>query len=177
MKSTFEFYCSLAIGIVLFILISGCKSFPPLSTEKEIDLERYMGTWHEIARYPNRFQEGCSCSTAEYSISEEGHVDIINRCKKNNKEKEALGKGFVVENSGNAKLKVQFQWPFKGDYWIIHCDTSYKHAVVSAPSRKYLWILNRRNLMDSSTYNAILRMLEMKGFDTKKLIKNEKNCN
>ena len=90
---------------------------------------------------------------------------MLNRCKRNGKESYIKGKAFVDENSGNAKLKVQFFWPFKGKYWIIDLAYDYSYAVVSHPNRKYLWILSRKPELDDEIYNSILTRLKEKGFD------------
>ena len=81
------------------------------------------------------------------------------------------GKAFVEKGSGNAKLKVQFFWPFKGKYWIIDLADDYSYAVVSNPNRKYLWILSRTPTIGVTLYGQILERLELKGFDISKLQK------
>lgn len=143
-----------------------------LETVKNVDLKKYVGKWYEIASYPQRFQKGCHCTTAEYSISEKGYVIVENKCNKNSingKLAYIKGKAFVEENSGNAKLKVQFFWPFKGKYWIIDLADDYSYAVVSHPNRKYLWILSRTAKMNDTIYQQIISRLKEKGFDTTKL--------
>lgn len=143
-----------------------------LQTAAEVDLRRYAGKWYEIASFPQRFQKGCHCTTAEYTLSDKGYVIVENRCNKdsiNGKESYIKGKAFVVKNTGNAKLKVQFFWPFKGDYWIIALADDYSYAVVSAPEMQYLWILSRTPKMDQGIYNNIITMLSDKGFDISKL--------
>ena len=137
-----------------------------------VDLKKYTGKWYEIASYPNMFQKGCHCTTATYTLSEKGYVIVENRCNRDSakgKLSYIKGRAFVVKNSGDAKLKVQFFWPFKGDYWIIDLDDKYTFAVVSDPSKKYLWILCRSPKMDGLTYNKILARLKEKGFDLSKL--------
>jgi apolipoprotein D and lipocalin family protein len=146
----------------------------PLETVPNVDLARYAGKWYEIASFPQRFQKGCHCTTAEYGLTDKGYVTVVNRCRKdsvNGKETGITGKAFVDEGTGNAKLKVQFFWPFKGKYWIIDLADDYSYAVVSHPNRKYLWILSRTPKMDESTYNQILTRLKQKGLDITKLKK------
>jgi apolipoprotein D and lipocalin family protein len=87
----------------------------------------------------------------------------------NGKKSGIKGKAFVVENSGNAKLEVQFFWPFKGKYWIIDLDSNYTYAVVGHPNREYLWILSRTPQMDQAVYDGILERVKAKGFDLAKL--------
>lgn len=144
----------------------------PLQTVPSVDLKKYLGKWYEIASFPQLFQKGCHCTTAEYTFSENGYVIVENRCNKNSingKQAYIKGKAFVEENSGNAKLKVQFFWPFKGKYWIIDLAEDYSYSVVSHPNRKYLWILSRTAKMDDAIYQQITTRLKEKGFDLSKL--------
>ncbi len=143
-----------------------------LQTVPYVDLKKYAGKWHEIAAIPQRFQKGCSSTTAEYTLTDKGFVIVENRCNKDSIDGESSyikGKAFVVENSGNAKLKVQFFWPFKGKYWIIDLSPDYDYAVVGHPNRKYLWILSRTSTMSPFTYRDILSRIKEKGFDISKI--------
>jgi apolipoprotein D and lipocalin family protein len=144
-----------------------------LETVSHVDLQKYLGKWYEIASYPQRFQKGCHCTTAEYTLSEKGYVIVENRCKKDSitgKEISIRGKAFVVDGTNNSKLKVQFFWPFKGQYWIIDLADDYSYSVVSHPSIKYLWILSRTPKMDPEIYQGILSRLKQKGFDLANLM-------
>jgi apolipoprotein D and lipocalin family protein len=164
------------------LLLCGCSIFgsatyAPLATAIDINLERYAGKWFEIASLPNTFQRGCSCTTAEYIIRPDGVVRVINTCRKEDGTIDRIeGKAFVVEGSSNAKLKVQFFWPFRGDYWILERDEAYSYAVVGVPSRKYLWILSRSTTMQDGQYNQIVGRLQNQGFDTAKLQKTVHTC-
>lgn len=150
----------------------------PLATVPYVDLKKYTGKWYEIASFPQRFQKGCHCTTAEYTLSDKGYMVVENRCNKDSihgKESYIKGKAFIEKNSGNAKLKVQFFWPFTGKYWIIDLADDYHYAVVGHPNRNYLWILCRTPQMDRTTYQEILSKLEAKGFDLSKLILTEQD--
>ena len=139
-----------------------------LQTVPFVDLNKYAGKWYEIASFPQRFQKGCNCTTATYTLSDKGFVVVENRCNKDSvtgKISYIKGKAFVVKNSGNAKLKVQFFWPFRAKYWIIDLADDYSYAVVSHPNKKYLWILSRTATLDQTIYNGILNRLKEKGFD------------
>ena len=140
-----------------------------LQTVPHVDLEQYAGKWFEIASFPQRFQKGCQYTTATYTVTNKNYVKVENACVKNGKISSVTGKAFVVKNSGNAKLKVQFFWPFKGKYWIIDLADNYSYAVVSHPNKKYLWILSRTPKMDMDIYEKILTRLRNKGFDLSKL--------
>lgn len=159
----------LAILIFMTTITSNAQT---LQTVRNVDLNKYVGKWFEIASYPQRFQKGCHCTTAEYTLSKKGYVIVENKCNRdsvNGKQSYIKGKAFVVKNTGNAKLKVQFFWPFTGKYWIIDLADDYSYAVVSHPNKKYLWILSRTPKMDDVIYQQIILRLKEKGFDLAKL--------
>jgi apolipoprotein D and lipocalin family protein len=181
MATRFVLAVLLAIQLLFMISMSSCKAQTPLlETVSSVDLDRYAGKWYEIASFPQRFQKGCECTTATYSISDRGHVVVENQCRKGGSEGKISyikGKAFVEPNSGNAKLKVQFFWPFKGKYWIIDLASDYTYAVVGHPNRKYLWILSRTPQMDDDVYGQILQKLIKSGFDIQVIQKTIQNCN
>ena len=110
--------------------------------------------------------------TANYELNDDGSIKVINRCSEGGKSgdlREAIGVAHVVDKSTNAKLKVSFFRPFYGNYWIIDVGDDYEYAVVSEPSRKYLWILNRKSKMNRGLYNNIVNSLKQKQFDVSKL--------
>lgn len=157
----------------LIFLIPAIMNSQVLQTVSKVDLKKYSGKWFEIASFPQRFQKGCHCTTAEYTISEKGYVIVENRCNRdsvNGKQSYIKGKAFVEKDSGNAKLKVQFFWPFKAKYWIIDLADDYSYAVVSHPNKKYLWILSRTPKMELETYQNIILRLKENGFDLTKIV-------
>lgn len=160
--------------MLLLPMIHNNISAQPLQTVPIVDIQKYAGKWYEIASFPQFFQKGCHCTTAEYTISDKGFVIVENRCNKDSvhgKESYIKGKAFIQAGSGNAKLKVQFFWPFRAKYWIIDLASDYSYAVVSHPNRKYLWILSRTPQMDDTIYQQILSRLQSKRFDLTKLQK------
>jgi len=152
--------------------LHGCFSKPslPLSTVPEVSLPKYLGTWYEIARYENRFEKGCVGASATYAM-EEDFIRVTNRCfdETGVKIDEAQGKAYVVENSGNAKLRVSFFWPFYGDYWILNLAPDYRYVVVGEPSRKYLWILAREKTLHEADKKSILEGLSTLGYNASML--------
>lgn len=156
----------------LLVMTTTTLKAQKLQTVPYVDLNKYAGKWYEIASYPQRFQKGCHCTTAEYTLSDKGYVIVENRCNRdsvNGKQSYIKGKAFVEKNSGNAKLKAQFFWPFKGKYWIIDLADDYSYAVVSHPNKKYLWILSRTSKMDGTIYQQIISRLKERGFDLSRL--------
>ena len=161
---------------MLSFLIFSCSN-PELDTVPEVVVERYMGTWSEIASLPTSFQKGCSCSKADYKLSEDKtYVEVINSCIKKGKQGAVLGKAFPVKGSGNAKLRVQFFWPFKADYYIIALGDDYSYAMVGHPNREYLWVLSRTKTLDDKIYNQLSEKAHALGFDTSKLNKTSQDC-
>jgi len=165
------FKISLLLSVLLFSKISIAQD---LETVSGVDLQKYSGKWFEIASFPQRFQKGCNCTTAEYTLTSKNYLIVENRCKKDSLNGKSLyikGKVFSEKNTGNAKLKVQFFWPFKGKYWIIDLAADYSYAVVGHPNRNYLWILSRTASMDNVVYQEIVSRIEANGYDVSKILK------
>ena len=149
------------------------SGLPPLQTVPRVDLNRYLGEWHEIARYPNRFQKGCLGSSARYTLREDGEIDVLNSCRdgQSNELRQARGRAWVVDSASNARLKVSFFWPFRGDYWIIELGEQYEYAVIGTPDRNYFWILSRTTTMADDLYAAILQRAAVQGFDATRVVR------
>ncbi|NLV41689.1 MAG: lipocalin family protein [Candidatus Hydrogenedentes bacterium] len=159
-----------------FVPLQGCVCANPPETVAAVDINRYMGLWYEIAKYPFFFERGLVGVTAEYSLNENGTVKVVNRGFKETFDgelSEIEGKATVADKETNAKLTVQFgPFPvgiFGSNYWIIMLGDDYEYAVVSSKCRDTLWILSRTPQMDEAVYNGIVAELDARGFDTSKL--------
>jgi apolipoprotein D and lipocalin family protein len=169
----------LALALIAFTAIGPAHAeLAPLQSVPSVDVPRYMGTWHEIAKYPNWFQRKCVSSTqATYTLQADGRVQVLNRCKTDKGEwTEALGAARQIGGPNSPRLKVRFapEWlsliPMVwGDYWIIDLDPNYQWVVVSEPKREYLWILSRTPQMPAATYQDLLGKLHDRGFDLKRI--------
>jgi apolipoprotein D and lipocalin family protein len=158
--------------ICMVLLFTACSSKnPPLQTVQKVDINRYLGTWYEIARYEHFFEKDCKNVSANYSMLDEQTIKVVNRCTNmlTNEKKEAIGRAYATDDT-NSKLKVSFFRPFYGDYWVMILDENYDYVVVGAPSREYLWILARKPILDEKIKNEILQKLPTLGFDASKLI-------
>jgi len=178
-----KIYKKLLKHLLIFLIsvfLFGCGgNYPPLSTVENVDIQKYLGKWYEIALLPNSFEEGCHCTTAEYALIDSTTIKVVNTCNQDSSTGEidqANGKAFVVDGSNNSKLKVQFFWPFKGDYWILELGADYEYALVGSPSREYLWILSRTPKLDENIINRLKSIAEKKGFDTSKMIYTDQSC-
>jgi apolipoprotein D and lipocalin family protein len=155
-----------------FVAGSRTKSLGQLATVSRVDIQRYLGAWYEIARYPNRFEQNCVGVTATYSLRKDGMINVYNHAYLHTlagKEFSITGKAKISDATNNAKLRVSFFGPFYADYWIISLGEEYDYAVVSEPSRQYLWILSRTPQMEEERYQQILHFLAGAGFDICKL--------
>jgi apolipoprotein D and lipocalin family protein len=169
---------SLLVPSLCLLLLLGCSgSTLPLDTVSSVDLVRYSGRWYEIASLPVSQQRGCSCTTAEYEIVDATTVRVINTCRKDGGVDRVEGTAFVVDGSNNAKLRVQFFWPFRGDYWVVGLDDKdYSWAAVGLPSRKYCWILSRTPTMSPELLERLVGELKSKGFATDEMQYTKHDC-
>ncbi len=166
---------AVALSAAAFALITATRSYAEsstLETVPSLDLKRYVGTWYEIGRYPNRFQKKCSSdTTANYTLREDGKIQVVNTCRKaDGTLNTARATARVVDSTTNAKLKVTFFWPFSGDYWVIGLGKNYEYAIVGEPSRKYLWILSRTPQMDPALYKEAIQTIRSRGYDPGRLM-------
>jgi len=164
-----------AATAALLLALTACVAPPgpdAPATVPAVDLTRYLGTWHEIARLPNRFQDGsrvCEAVTATYTARPDGRIGVLNRCEDQGVERSAAGQAYAIEGSGNARLRVSFFWPFFGDYWVIGLDPDYRWAVVGNPDRDYLWILSRTPVMAPADRAMAEGIARAQGFPLDKL--------
>jgi apolipoprotein D and lipocalin family protein len=166
--------CWIAVtSLVLLALPCGSSGEDtPLQTVAHVDLDRYVGKWYELARYPNRFERECDRNvTADYA-KRASEIEVVNSClTADGKVKRSEGHAKIQDEASNAKLAVTFFWPFYGKYWVIDLGQNYEFAVVGEPSRKYLWILSRTSSLPDDKYADIVGRLAAKGYDASKLVK------
>jgi apolipoprotein D and lipocalin family protein len=153
-------------------------ALPALKAVPSLDVERYMGTWYEMAKYPNFFQRRCARQTqAQYSLLPGGQVRVLNRCRTEDGEWiEAEGLARQTGGAASARLQVRFapQWlsflPLVwGDYWVVALDPQYQWALVSEPRREYLWVLARTPALPEATWLSLHGQLASMGFDVQRL--------
>jgi apolipoprotein D and lipocalin family protein len=171
----------IAALLIAFSLNAGAADAPaqPLATIATLDVPRYMGTWYEIAKFPNRFQKKCvGLTKATYSALADGTLQVVNRCRTDNGgTDQAIGAAHQVGRPDSPRLKVRFApailsflpmvW---GDYWVIDLDPGYQLAAVSEPKREYLWILARTPRVDKASFDALVARLAAQGLDVSKLV-------
>lgn len=144
------------------------------TTVKELDIEKYLGKWYEIARYDHRFERDLVGVTAVYTYREDGKIKVVNSGFKDSldgQRSEAIGKAKIPDPASPAKLKVSFFWLFYADYFVLDLDESYQWAAIGSRSDNYLWILSRTPQLDENLYTQILGRLTKRGYNVGKLIK------
>ena len=160
----------LLIGLPACQSMSNHHPMQEVQPVAQVDLQRYAGTWYEIASYPMIFQRQCiGDTTANYAEDKDGSVVVTNRCRTESSFAQVSGKATAVEGGGNARLKVSFFWPFRSDYWVIGLDSDYRWAVVGNPNRKYLWILSRTPQLAQPELDAALAAAKAQGYDLAEL--------
>ncbi|MBB2493829.1 lipocalin family protein [Pseudomonas sp. UL070] len=173
-------------GLALSLLFAGLSGYAvsassaePPRTAGAVDLQRYQGTWYELARLPMFFQRNCAQSEAQYQLQEDGSVAVTNRCRTQAGEwQEAKGQAVAQVEGQTDKLWVRFDNWFsnlfpgltKGDYWVLYLDASYQTALVGNPNLEYLWLLSRTPQVSAQTQAQLLDEARARGYDTSGLI-------
>ncbi len=170
------------LGLLLIFIsasqVSAQQADQSVKTIATLDVPRYLGTWYEIAKFPNWFQKKCVGNTkAVYTAKSDGNLRVLNSCKTASGEtSEAEGAARQIGAKDSPRLEVRFapEWlsflPLVwGDYWVIDLDPQYQVAAVSDPKREYLWVLSRTPQLDSKVYEDLLQRLKQQQFDVRKL--------
>ena len=138
------------------------------STVKSVDLNRYLGSWYEIAKYDHYFERDLDYAMARYTLRDDGKIDVLNTGIKDGRAKDAKGIAKTTDVPG--LLRVSFFGPFFADYRIMMLDENYQYALVGGGTDKFLWILSRTPQLDDATQSLILAEADRRGYDTSKLI-------
>lgn len=168
--------------LCLIIGLSACNENPERDnlpvTVSNLEVERYMGLWHQVALIPNRFQDHCvSNTTAEYSLMEQGTIKVLNRClDSNGKNDSAEGIARFVKQGEPSKLEVSFVnvfgWQlFWGDYWVLDIGKDYEYAVIGTPDRKYGWILARDKSLTDAQWNKVNHTLKTNDYMIERFVR------
>ena len=159
---------------LLMMLVPGCVGLPEgITPVAEFDVHRYLGQWYEIARLDHSFERGLEKVSADYSLRNDGGINVINRGYDTAKKewKEATGRAYFVGEPTVGRLKVSFFGPFYGGYNIIALDRQgYSYSMVCGPDRSYLWILSRTPEMEAGLLSGLVNQAKDLGFDTSSLI-------
>lgn len=154
--------------LLLFLLhLPGDKNIPV----GKVDLKKYAGTWYSLYSIPTMFDKGSRETTTKYTLNREGYYNVITTYKKPGDDHvhSVTSKIFPNDNEESAKMKAQFIWPIKVDYWVIELASDYSYVVVGHPEHKFLFIMSRTPDMPKKTYEEIVERCRTKGYDVSKL--------
>ena len=161
-------------SLLLIMLMMGCTSVPDKVTPVSgFELNRYLGTWYEIARLDHPFERGLEQISATYTLREDGGIDVLNKGFNAQKGEwnEAEGKAYFVSDASTGHLKVSFFGPFYASYVIAALDKNdYQYALVTGPDTDYLWILSRTPDLDESIISTLKSKAAGWGFAVDELI-------
>ncbi|MCX7099338.1 MAG: lipocalin family protein [Methylococcales bacterium] len=160
------------IGLAFFL--SGCTGIPKgLTAVDGFEVNRYLGTWYEIARLDHRFERGLEKISATYSMREDGGVKVLNKGwnPAEGKWQQAEGKAYFDGPSDKGALKVSFFGPFYGGYNVIALDKkAYSYSMVAGPDKSYFWLLSRTPQLPKETLSGLIEQAKSFGFATDELI-------
>ncbi|MBR1951307.1 MAG: lipocalin family protein [Lentisphaeria bacterium] len=142
------------------LFLSGCSPDRTVPAVDSFNLKQYMGVWYEIARLPNRFEQGMTHVTAEYTLLPSGQVKIVNRGIKNNQKKSVTGIARVPRKARGAELEVSFFRPFFSSYRIVKLGPDYRYSIVLGSNRRLLWILSRTPTLSPEDRTEIKKFLK-----------------
>jgi apolipoprotein D and lipocalin family protein len=164
----------LAVSAMFMLMLAGCTGKPDgIDPVRPFDINRYGGEWFEIMRLDHRFERGLSNVTATYTLQRDGSIEVINRGFDREKcqWKDAEGRAVFQGDRDTASLSVTFFWPFAGGYHVFALDQQdYGWALISGPSRKYLWILARQPNLSADVRNRLVDQARSLGFPVDDLI-------
>ncbi len=166
--------------ILIIMIFTSANSQKVPAVVSSVDLNRYKGKWYEIARLPNYFERKLTCTSATYTLRDDGKITVLNAgnyLTDPKKSTSVQGVAWISDKNYPAKLKVQFFWPFKGDYWIMELDKDYKYVLVGEPSYKYLWILAREKKLDKNILDQLFKKASDAGYDLSDIIMTPQECN
>jgi len=167
--------------MVIFAFYSCNKNTAPtMKTVENVDIQKYLGTWYEIARFPHSFEKNLQGVTATYTMRKNGKIKVLNQGYKNSldgKLKTATGKAFIPNPEVPGHLRVSFFLWFYSDYYILELDKDYQYVLVGSSSPDYLWILSRTPKLDENIYNELTSKAKSLGYDLSKLEKVEQHTN
>jgi apolipoprotein D and lipocalin family protein len=170
MKKLYRLKKFLALsGLVAFLAActtSNEANLAPLPVVDNLDVARYLGTWHQVSWIPNSFQGDCASDTKATYTLDGADLKVQNQClDAKGKTTEAIGIAKIVEGSNNAKLRVSFFRPFYGNYWVLALDPDYKWVLVGEPKRTFGWVLARDNQLDDATLSKVLDRAVSLGYE------------
>lgn len=156
--------------IIAFVMLSALTAATNKTVDK-VDLKKFAGKWYSLYSIPTPFDKNSMQTTTTYTLNSDGYYNVLTTGKKttDNQEHTYNSKLFPVEGSGNGKMKAQFLWPFKVDYWVIDLPDDYSYVIIGHPDKKFLFIMSRKPSVDKKLHDELVAKCKAMGYDTDKL--------
>jgi apolipoprotein D and lipocalin family protein len=156
------------------LLLAGCQtaSHPPIATVPRVDLERFMGDWYVIASIPTFIEKGAHNAVESYRLANDGTIETTFTFRKDGfdgEEKRYTPTGYVLDRESNAVWGMQFVWPIKADYRIVHLAPDYSLTVIGREARDYVWIMTREPEISEAAYRSVVDLLAREGYDISRI--------
>jgi apolipoprotein D and lipocalin family protein len=159
--------------IAMAVAAAGCTTLPPITTVEGVDIHRFMGDWYVIAAIPTPFEKEVFNGVESYRLTGEGIIETtftFNKGGFDGPVKTYRPKGFVRDPSSNAVWDMQFIWPFKAEYRVIHLNDDYTRTVIGRSKRDYVWVMARTKQIPAGDLEKITQFIASQGYDVSKLI-------
>ena len=163
---------ALKILPIIVLFLSGCQATTPIYTVDRVDLNRFMGDWYVVANIPTFIEKGAHNAIESYRLEDDGTIATTFKFNKGSLDgplKVYTPKGFIRDEKSNAVWDMQFVWPFKAEYRIIHLNDNYTQTVIGRTKRDYVWIMSRSPSIPKMDFDRILEFLAEQGYDTTKI--------
>ena len=167
-------YKRTALWLGLFSALSQMAVPQTISVVPKFDLNRYIGTWHEIAKYPNKVERNCIAEEVVlFALADKpNRFQMVASCRIRNESSDARNADGSINRNGDGKLKLARIWPFSNKYWVFAVGPAYEWALVGDPNHKSLWILSRTMVLTPEVVAEIENKVAAEGFDSTKLVFN-----
>ncbi len=175
---THTFKPLLAVFGCLWLAACAVAPVPPASTPPQVDLPRFMGTWHVIANIPYWLENGKVATRDVYRLRPDGRIDndFVFRRGFDRPEQRWQGISSVVPNSSGSRWSVQFVWPFSSALDVLEVSPDYQWALLASPDRGHAWVFSRQSSMDVSQYEDLLARIQSHGVERCSMVRVRQNA-
>jgi len=159
------------LGLLLAAL-TGCSSYPPIRIAEQVDIDRFMGDWYVIANIPTFLEKDAHNAVESYALNDDGSIATtfsFNAGGFDGERKVYRPTGYVGEDPSNAVWGMQFVWPIKADFRILHVDPDYQSTIIGRLARDYVWIMTRTPTIPEAEFTELTRIVAEAGYDVSRL--------
>lgn len=154
--------------MMTLLTLFGCSSHPPIKTETNVDIQRFMGDWYVIANIPTFIEKGAHNAVESYALNDDGSIATTFSFRQDGfdgEKKTYNPTGYIQDNESNAIWGMQFIWPFESDYRIIYISKDYSNTIIGRIKRDYVWIMSRTPVISDDDYDYMVNLIKQEGYD------------